>query len=243
MRSGRKSRRSKTTGPAAIAPAVARRSARDGVGELGRRIGRIRVGGGSSSRVSSSTSNRSTSRPNSGGIRPRASGQSCEISPATIGRSVMPPPRSASVPGREPDDRRERDVGARGAEERLLEIRVGRVEGVVVPVEAAAALGGPRQHRQQNRAEERVVAGIADAGVRAREDRRGRLALQIVDRVARIREAAKRRRLLVDEAADERPVLVERRTVARRVLLERERHLRAALGGERSRGRRRAGDS
>jgi len=38
----------------------------------------------------------------------------------------------------------------------------------------------------------------------AGEDRGGRLALQVVDRVARIREAAERRGLLLDEAANER---------------------------------------
>ena len=56
----------------------------------------------SSSRRSSSTSSRSTSRPNSGGIKPCASGQSCEISPEATGRSVMPPPRSTSVPAESP---------------------------------------------------------------------------------------------------------------------------------------------
>ena len=77
-------------------------------------------------------------------------------------------------------------------------------------------------------------------GVRAREDRGGRLALQIVDRVARVGQPAQRRRLLLDEPAHERAVLVERRALARRVLLEREGDLRAALGRRTPRGRNRA---
>ena len=134
----------------------------------------------------------------------------------------------------ETDDRRERDVRPVRAEERLLEVGVRGVERLVVPVEAAATLGGPRQHRQQDRPEERIVAGVADPGVGAREDRGRGLALQIVDRVARVGQPAQGRCLLLDEAADERAVLVERRACSRRVLLERERDLRAALGRERA---------
>src|SRR4051794_14342495 len=67
---------------------------------------------------------------------------------------------------------------------------------------------------------------------RAREDRRGGLTLQIVDRIACVGQPPQRRRLLLDERAHERAVLVQRRPLARRVLLERERHLRAALGRE-----------
>ena len=70
------------------------------------------------------------------------------------------------------------------------------------------------------------------AGVRVREDRGRRLAPQIFDRVAGVREPAQCRRLLLDEGPDERPVLVERRAVPRRVLLEGERQLRTPLGGE-----------
>ena len=109
-----------------------------------------------------------------------------------------------------------------------------------MPVEAAAPLRGPGQHRDENRAKERLVAGVADPRVGAREDRRRGLPLQIVDRVARVRQPPQRRRLLLDEAAHERPVLVERRPFPGRMLLERERDLRAALGRERRRGRTRA---
>ncbi len=77
--------------------------------------------------------------------------------------------------------------------------------------------------------------------MRAREDRGRRLPLEVVDRVPRIREPAKRRRLLLDERAHERPVLVERRPVRRRVLLEGERDLRAALGCEGSQAERAQG--
>ncbi len=101
MRNGLKSSRSKTTGPAAIAPAVASRRA-----VIASASSAAASGGsdssGSSSRLSSRSSIRSVSRPNSGGIRPCASGQRCEISPDTIGRSVMPPPRSASFPAESP---------------------------------------------------------------------------------------------------------------------------------------------
>src|SRR4051794_41576264 len=62
---------------------------------------------------------------------------------------------------------------------------------------------------------------------RSREDRRGGLTLQIVDRIACVGQPPQRRRLLLDERAHERAVLVQRRPLARRVLLERERHLRS----------------
>jgi len=120
------------------------------------------------------------------------------------------------------------------AEERVLDLRVRSGEGVVVPVEPAAALGDRGQHRKQDRPKERVVLARAHARVRVREDRGGGLAPEIVDRVARVRETPKRRGLTVDEATNKRPVLVERRAVARRMLLERKRELRAALDRERS---------
>ena len=144
----------------------------------------------------------------------------------------MSPPRSTVAPGGEPDERRDRGVRARGAEQRPLELGVCGVERLVLPVEAAAALGDRGEEREQDRPEERVVlrraepecacAKIAAAGSR----RRSSIAL---------RASGSRRSVgawLVDEPAHERPVLVQRRPVARRMLLERERQLRAALGGE-----------
>src|SRR5262249_38516762 len=65
--------------------------------------------------------------------------------------------------------------------------------------------------------------------VRTGEDRRGRLALQLLDREARIVAPRKPVRPRLDERTHERPVLVQRRPVERRVLLERERQLRAVV--------------
>ena len=120
----------------------------------------------------------------------------------------------------------------------MLEVRVCGVEGIVVPVEPAGALGSPRQHRDEYRAEEGVVGRLGQTRVRAGEDRGGRLALEVVDRIARIGQASQRRRLLFDETPHERPVLVERRPVTRHVLLERERHLCAPFGRERGEAKR-----
>ena len=205
--------------------------------ERGDRVGELRGGVrridlvGSSSRASSSTSSRSVSRPNSGGSNPWPRAR---VARSRRRRSGAADPASevGVVRGRQPDDRRERDVGARAAEERLLEIRVGRVERLVVPVETTAALGRPRQHRHEIERKS-ASSSVSEARVRSREDRGGRLALAVVDRVPGVGKAPQRRRLLLDEAADERPVLVERRAVTRRVLLERERNLSPALRRER----------
>jgi hypothetical protein len=59
--------------------------------------------------------------------------------------------------GREADDGSDGGVAPCHAEERALDLRVRDVERLVVPVEAAAALGDGGQHRQQDGAEEGVV--------------------------------------------------------------------------------------
>src|SRR5207253_10755388 len=64
--------------------------------------------------------------------------------------------------GLQPDDRRERDIGPRSAVERPLEVEVRRVEGLVAPVEAAAALGRPGEHRDEDRPEQRILAGLGE---------------------------------------------------------------------------------
>ena len=242
MRSGRKSSRSKTTGPAAIAPAVASRSALTasasspgGVGRLG--LARVELARQleHAEPVDVAPELR---RHQSARLRP----QLTRPRPVTAARTRMPPPSSTVAPAESPTS------GAIAAYERAVPksersiSAYARVERIVVPVEPAAALGDRGEHRQQNRPEERVVLRRADSRVRVREDRRGRLAAQVVDRVPRVGQPAQRRRLFLDEAAHERPVLVERRPAARRVLLERERQLRPALDRERRRGRTRAGD-
>ena len=65
--------------------------------------------------------------------------------------------------------------------------------------------------------------------MRAREDRGGGLAQQLVERDPRVLARRQRARARLDERPHERPVLVERRPVALHVLLERERQLVAFL--------------
>ena len=120
------------------------------------------------------------------------------------------------------DERRHGGVGAALAEERALELGVGAIERVVVPVESSARLGGGDEQAEQDGAEERLVLGRSRPGVGAREDRRSRLALQLLDRDQRIGPAAQARRPLLDERAHERAVLVQRR--AARVLVLDEGH-------------------
>ena len=116
-----------------------------------------------------------------------------------------------------------------GAEERALELRVGTIEPAVVPVEAATCFGGRDDERQEDAAEERLVLGRSCTRVRAREDRRGRLAPQLVERDRGVLPFRELRAASVHVRPDERTVLVQRRTAARAVLLEGERDLRAVL--------------
>ena len=211
----------------------------DGVGQLGGRIGRLGLGGGELA-VQLENEQAVDVAPELG--RHQAARLGPELRDlAGHDRPEADLAELDVVARREPDDRGERDVRARSAEQGLLEIEIRRLERLVLPVEPTAALGRPREHRQQDRAEQRIVAGFAEARVRAREDGCRRLAAEILDRVARIGQPAQRRRLLLDEPLHERAVLVERRAVARRVLLERERHLRSALGGERGQAERAQG--
>ena len=211
--SGLKSRRSKTTGPAAIAPAVARRSAVTASASSA-----AASGGSDSSRceLAAKLEHEQTidvaaelRRHEAVRFRPQLRDL------AGFGRAE--PDVAAQVglgAGGQTDDRRERNVRPRRAEQRVLEVGVGGVERLVVPVEAAAALSSPRQHRQEDRAEERVVVRLREPRVRPREDCGGRLAPQVVDRVTGVGQPPERRRLLLDEPAHERAVLVQRRPVA-----------------------------
>ena len=115
------------------------------------------------------------------------------------------------------------------AEERALELDVRAVERCVVPVEAAARLGGAHQQRQQNAAEEGLVLVGARAGMCAREDRRRGLAPELVDGELCVGTSSQRVRVRLDERLDERSVLVERGPVVGAVLLEGEREIGAAF--------------
>src|SRR5262249_29838120 len=84
------------------------------------------------------------------------------------------------LPHLEADERRDRRIDALVSEHRLLELAVGPVVGVVVPVEASAGLGDVSHEREQHGPEERVLG----LGVRmgAGEDRGGGLAAERLER-------------------------------------------------------------
>ena len=172
---------------------------------------------------------RSISRPQSRGRSRPASGQAAVSSFAAAGRTRTPRPRARRPSRGQADERRERRVRAAVAVERALELGVGALERVVVPVEAAARLGGGDEQRNEDRAPERLVLADPLVGVRAREDARGRLVLERREGLARVLAQGEPPGPLLDEGADERPVLVERRAVRARVLLERDREVGAAL--------------
>ena len=138
--------------------------------------------------------------------------------------------RELHLPGhREPDHRGDRAVATPLTEERLLELAVRALEGVVVPVEAAARLGGRDEEPEEDGAEERVVLGRTRARVGLREDRGSGLAPQLLEGEQRVLARAQHRFALLDERAHEWSQLVERGPGALDVLLERERQLRALL--------------
>jgi hypothetical protein len=109
----------------------------------------------------------------------------------------------------------------------VLQERVGPVERVVVPVEAATCFGDVRDEGQQDGAEEGVV-GVG-VGVGAGKDRGGGLPSESLERDRSIASAEEPAPARLDEVSDERTVLVQRRSVAGVVLLERERDLGALL--------------
>ena len=234
---GRQSSRSKSTGPAAIGPQVASRSA-----VTASAISPGASGGSPPSAgigcSSSSTHIRSGSRPKLSGARRAASGQCATSSPSAACRTREPVSERNRLAHLDPDERGDRGVDALVPEHRLLELRVRPVEGVVVPVEAAARLGDVGHERQQDGSEERVLG----LGVRMStgEDRRGRLAAERLERDRRVAAAEQPSAASLDEAADERPVLVERRAVpASRAPRRRTRSRRPARPRARRRRRRR----
>ena len=133
--------------------------------------------------------------------------------------------RNAELPlnaGRDADERRDGRVRPPLAEERALELRVRAVEGLVVPVEAAAGLRDAEQEVDEDGAEECVVLGGITTRVRARVDSRRRLTGKLLERDDGVLPPAQARRARFDEVADERPVLVQH-GAAPLVLLEGER--------------------
>jgi hypothetical protein len=96
---------------------------------------------------------------------------------------------------------------------------------MVVPVEAAATLGGRDQQRQENGAEERLLLRRLRAGVRAGEDAGSRLAQELLERDPGVFPGCELARARLDEGPHERPVLVQRRPAPLHVLLECEREV------------------
>ncbi len=130
---------------------------------------------------------------------------------------------------RDPDERRDGRVRAGVAEERALELGVRALEGDVVPVEPTARLRRGDQQRDEHRAVQGLLLRRSRAGVRARVDRRRRLAQELLERDPRVLALGQRARPRLDEGAHERSVLVERRAATLHVLLERERQFVALL--------------
>ena len=130
---------------------------------------------------------------------------------------------------RETDERCHCRIPPALAEKRRFESRVRPLEGLVVPVETAARLGGQDEQAEQHGSEECVVLGRARPCVGLREDRRRRLARELLERETGVLPPAQEGLAVLDEAADERAQLVERRPAALEVLLEGERKVRALL--------------
>jgi hypothetical protein len=97
---------------------------------------------------------------------------------------------------------------------------MGPLEGLVVPVEAAAGLGGRNQESEEDRAEERLVFRGAGARVRMREDRGSRLTAELFDGEPGVLASAQDRLTFLDEGADERAQFVQRGPATLNVLLE-----------------------
>ena len=123
---------------------------------------------------------------------------------------------------REPDEGRHGSVGPPFAVERALELGVGTIERLVIPVESAAGFGRRDEEAHENGAEQRLVLGGLPPDMGSREDRRRRLASQLLERDQGIVPAAQPRGALFDERSDERPVLVEGRAGPMLVLDERD---------------------
>ena len=144
-----------------------------------------------------------------GGSRFSASGHRAASSFATVvARTRIPRPSSTVVPTERPTSGAAAWYLARRAEQRLLQLAVDTVERAVLPVEAAAGLGGTDERRQENGAVEGAGLGGVLAGVAAGEDRGGGLAVQLVEREPGVLELREDVGARLDVVAQERPVLV-----------------------------------
>ena len=129
----------------------------------------------------------------------------------------------------EADQRRHCAVRMALAVERAFELLVGAREGGVVPVEAAAALGGAHEKRHEHAAVDRAGLVSHVSLMSVGKDPRRRLAQQVGDGVLHVDPREEPLGPRLDEAAHERAVLVERRSAVRAVLLEGEREVDAVL--------------
>ena len=195
----------------------------DGIGDLRRRVGRILPARKRGPKVENAVPigfATEVARHQRGSLRP-------VTSELAVGHRPDP------QPGGELELRRHRDaeqrrngrVAATLPVERALELRVGAIEGLVVPVEAAARLRGRREQSQEDGAEERLALGRARPGMGAREDPGCRLAPELLEGDDGVVADAEPRSTLLDEGPDERPVLVERRPTGVLVLDEGNRKL------------------
>ena len=121
--------------------------------------------------------------------------------------------------GPESDQRRDSRICTTAAEQRALELAVGSIEDLVVPVETTAMLRNVGQDRQQDGADQSSVVASLATRVRARKDRRRRLAAQLLQCGQSVGKRCQAAGARLDVATDERPILVER-ALAAVVLLE-----------------------
>jgi len=105
---------------------------------------------------------------------------------------MLPPSLDRGAAGCDSDQRCDGAVLVALAEERALELCVRALVRAVVPVEAAAHLGGAHQQRQQHAAEECFVLVGSRAGVRPREDRGCGLAAKLVHSKLRVGSSSER---------------------------------------------------
>src|SRR5918995_2698922 len=138
-------------------------------------------------------------------------------------------PKAEQPARRESDDRGDRAVRTLRAEERLLEARVGALERLVAPVEAAASLSRLLQQREQHRSQQRAARARPSVGVRLREDRGSRLSFELRQCGLCVHERREPPGAGIQEGANERAILVERRPTAAVVLLEGERQIAALV--------------
>ena len=199
----------------------------DGVGELGRGVGRLGAGLQLSLELEHAVAVDLTAE--SGWEQALCLGPvMCELS----GRRRAHPDPAAELDLRhdgDPDERRDRGVGARGTEQRVLQLGVGALERAIVPVEASTRFGGGDQQRDKNGRKSACSSDGFGPGVGAGEDRGRRLAQELVERDPGVLPAGQCAGARLDEGPHKRPVLVERRAAALDVLLEGERQVVAFL--------------